>query len=85
MKYVKKPVLVTAIEWDGGIEKIINGLSVFQNVRYPYLLNGELMIPTNLGLMKAELGDYIIRGVANELYTCKADIFHLTYELLEAK
>jgi hypothetical protein len=33
--------------------------------------------------MKAEVGDYIIRGVKGELYPCKPDIFDLTYEKVE--
>ena len=80
MKYRKKPIVIEAIQWDGNIDKMINGLSVYASVRYPYLLNGELMVPTLEGVMKASLGDYIIRGIANELYPCKPDIFEMTYE-----
>jgi hypothetical protein len=29
--------------------------------------------------MKAEEGDYIIKGVAGEFYPCKPDIFKRTY------
>ncbi len=31
----------------------------------------------------ANIGDYIIKGINNELYVCKNDIFHITYELVE--
>jgi hypothetical protein len=41
---------------------------------------GSLIIKTLEGDMKAEVGDYIIRGVKGELYPCKPDIFDLTYE-----
>jgi hypothetical protein len=37
-------------------------------------------IATLEGVMRAEIGDWIIRGVAGELYPCKPDIFEKTYE-----
>lgn len=37
-------------------------------------------IKTLEGTMVARAGDYIIRGVNGEIYPCKADIFHKTYE-----
>jgi hypothetical protein len=30
--------------------------------------------------MRAEVGDYIIKGVKGEIYPCKPDIFEATYE-----
>lgn len=42
-----------------------------------------LMIETLEGKMIANVGDYIIKGVHGEIYSCKPDIFHKTYELLE--
>jgi len=42
-----------------------------------------LHIPTLEGLMLAVEGDWIIRGVSNELYPCKPDIFQKTYEAVE--
>ena len=44
---------------------------------------GDLMIPTLEGLMRASVGDYVIRGVQGELYPCKPDIFEQTYDLVE--
>lgn len=32
------------------------------------------------GTMRADYGDWIIRGVRGEFYPCKPDIFELTYE-----
>jgi hypothetical protein len=40
----------------------------------------HLMIQTLEGDMRADPGDWIICGVAGELYPCKADIFDATYE-----
>ena len=37
-------------------------------------------IRTLEGLMIANTGDYIIRGIKGEIYPCKADIFEATYD-----
>lgn len=42
------------------------------------------LIKTLEGQMRAEFGDWIIRGVKGELYPCKPDIFAQTYEHVEA-
>jgi hypothetical protein len=42
--------------------------------------NPWLIIPTLEGDMRAEPGDWIIRGVQGEFYPCKPDIFEATYE-----
>lgn len=41
---------------------------------------GSLIIKTLEGDMKANLGDYIIKGVNGEFYPCKPDIFERTYK-----
>ena len=40
-------------------------------------------IRTLEGVMTASLGDWIIRGVAGEVYPCKPEIFEQTYEPVE--
>lgn len=42
----------------------------------PPLLN----IVTLEGVMRAQVGDWIIKGVKGEVYPCKPDIFEATYE-----
>lgn len=39
-----------------------------------------IRINTLEGTMRAEVGDWIIRGVAGEFYPCKPGIFEATYE-----
>lgn len=39
-----------------------------------------ISIPTLEGVMEAHVGDWIIRGVADEFYPCKDSIFQATYE-----
>lgn len=38
-----------------------------------------IRIETREGRMTAKPGDWIVRGVANEFYPCKPDIFEATY------
>lgn len=39
-----------------------------------------MLITTLEGVMRADPGDWIIRGIKGELYPCKPDIFAATYE-----
>ena len=41
----------------------------------PYML-----IPTPGGALRADLTDWIIRGVKGDVYPCKADVFAASYE-----
>ena len=40
-------------------------------------------IKTLEGIMHANYGDYIIKGIDEEIYPCKPDIFEKTYEPYE--
>ena len=42
------------------------------------------IVHTLEGKMRAEIGDWIIRGVKGEFYPCKPDIFEATYEAVDA-
>jgi hypothetical protein len=42
--------------------------------------DGTASIVTLEGTMRADLGDWIIRGVKGEIYPCKPDIFAATYD-----
>ncbi|WP_346893545.1 hypothetical protein [Clostridium sp. UBA871] len=48
-----------------------------------YQTDKEIIIHTLEGDMKAEVGDWIIKGVNGELYPCKPDIFKKTYDPIE--
>lgn len=41
---------------------------------------GVVAIQTLEGVMTAQVGDWVIRGVKGEIYPCKPDIFAATYE-----
>ncbi|ULJ64011.1 hypothetical protein [Wielerella bovis] len=42
--------------------------------------NPVAMVYTHEGVMRANLGDWIIKGVKGEFYPCKPDIFAETYD-----
>jgi hypothetical protein len=48
-----------------------------------YRTDKEMYIETLEGVMKANVGDWIIKGVKGELYPCKPDVFEMTYEPVE--
>lgn len=75
-KYIKKPVIIEAVQWNGNnTEEIINFTKLCT------LTQGDnLIIPTLEGDMKASIGDFIIKGVHGEFYPCKPDIFKKTYD-----
>lgn len=79
--YRKRPVVVEAIQYDGSEERqreIVNWSN--GRVEGMFSTHAILQIPTLEGVMTAEPGDWIIKGVAGEFYPCKADIFEQTYE-----
>lgn len=43
-------------------------------------LNNRITINTLEGDMKANIGDYIIKGLRGEFYPCKSDVFKKKYE-----
>ena len=45
-----------------------------------YQTEEEIEIETLEGTMKANVGDWIIKGIKGEYYPCKPDVFDLTYE-----
>jgi hypothetical protein len=87
-KYRKKPVVIEAEGplHTGNIDRIAKwcgGRIVVEAKRsHPTDVYRGLDIPTLEDVMRANLGDYIIRGVQGEFYPCKPDIFEATYELV---
>lgn len=93
-KYVKKPVVIEAFKYDGDL-KSKDGKYYVPNWAVAALENGtmffsssdnspcELYIKTLEGVHHVSIGDYIIKGVKEELYPCKPDIFNETYQEVE--
>jgi hypothetical protein len=82
-KYRKKPVVIEAIQWDGSQESA-QAINQFNGGKL-WSINDDrqMKIPTLEGLMLADKGDYVIKGVKGEFYPCKPDIFEATYEKVE--
>ena len=85
MIYRKKPVEIEAWEFTREALKS-NDSWVRLYVDELHLISqhaGEVLyieIDTLEGTMRANLGDFIIKGVQGEFYPCKPDIFEQTYE-----
>ena len=94
MKYRKLPVEVDAIQFiitdvipcKYGNAKRINSMEVCKFMGLPMLgthtdkKGSYINIDTLEGVMRADINDYIVKGVKGEFYPCKPDIFELTYE-----
>ena len=82
-KYIKKPVIIEAIQWTGNNEEEIDLFLSGDINEDNYCLNpftNRLYIFTLEGKMEARVYDYIIKGVKGEFYPCNPVIFELTYE-----
>lgn len=90
-KYRKKPVEILAVRWEGSRDEVIPIADELEipraRVRHVFpvdnseeLTDSYLAINTLEGKMLASPGDYIIRGVEGEIYSCRGDIFHKTYD-----
>lgn len=87
VRYRKKPVEIEAVRWTGeNWGEVCLFLGVPDNGRgdEDALRQDPARMPVIIytleGDMRAELGDWIVRGVKGEYYPVKPDIFDLTYE-----
>jgi hypothetical protein len=86
-RYRKKPVVIDAFQYTEGYDAWI-ALIAWLHQWFPLdddiplmmTTGGALTISTLEGDMRADLGDWIIRGIKGEIYPCKPDIFDATYE-----
>lgn len=95
MKFRKKPVVIEAVQYNGDNQneifdwiksiKINEDCNVFAKITTDmegFEIDG-LGIETLEGELNVSIGDWIIRGVMNELYPCKPDVFVISYESVE--
>ena len=86
-KFRKKPVVVDVIQWTGS--NILEcgdfmGGEAERNITWNHnSATNALNIYTLEGIHRANIGDWLIRGVKGEFYPCKPDIFEQTYEAVE--
>ena len=82
----KKPVVIEAIHYDGTENSVVEILQMKETNSSAKSIRvdaGDLLIHTLEGVMRADKGDWVIKGVNGELYPCKPDIFDKTYEPVE--
>lgn len=87
----KRPVVIQAIQFtenDYSVNKILDWMEFDTKpgkIGYYHTddAGGYIIIPTLEGNHRADIGDWIIRGIKGEFYPCKPDIFAVTYELVE--
>ena len=80
-KFRKKPIVIEAIQLTGKRETIVD-IHKFMNSDeiHMTLPSGEVKIQTLEGVMTANVGDWIIKGIKGEFYPVKNEIFEQTYE-----
>lgn len=89
LKAKKKPVIIEYVQWTGeNVSEIMSFCGSAAHDIYQINLANmpveySLIIKTLEGNMRAEPGDYIIKGVQGEFYPCKPDIFKETYETID--
>lgn len=76
--YRKKPVVIEAIRWTG--DNFADVQRFAGDAAVESVFCEDVLIQTLEGIMRASVGDYIIKGVKGEFYPCKPDIFEQTYD-----
>lgn len=76
-RYVKKPLEIEALQWTGNE----NEMAEFLGQMFVLVdLDQKLIIETLEGPMRANIGDYIIRGIKGEYYPHAESFFHEAYD-----
>jgi hypothetical protein len=85
-QFRSKIVQIEAIEFKGTPESAVEVFELFDIPGAKFLPNlydltvGAIRIPTLEGDMRADAGDWIIRGTEGEFYPCKPSVFKRKYE-----
>ena len=78
-KYRKKPIVIEAEQWTGNPKEMpippVSHSLLRQDRR-----GGKWYLKTLEGWYVLTPGDWLITGIAGEIYPCKPDIFEATYE-----
>ena len=86
-RFTKRPVAIEAIQWDGTAQTLDDLAAWSRRHTLPGGIipipnadqDNRLIIHTLEGTMRGDVGDWVIKGVSNEFYACKPDIFEATY------
>lgn len=87
MKWRKKPIVIEAFQWTGDHHQKEDPLWAIEAMKKGVIRieNRKMYIETLEGIHKANSGDWIIKGIKNEIYPCKNYTFKMTYECVEEK
>lgn len=84
-RYVKKPIPIEAIQWQVHLGSQMQ-LEEFVKDPFSIRFGADIMdcdyayITTLQGQFKVKPGDYIIKGVRGQFYSCDKDIFQESYD-----
>ena len=86
-RFRKRPVEIEAMRWDGSLLST-ETVTQWCGGAYDYEVKASdhtdkaewISIHTLEGVMRADVGDWVIRGVAGEFYPCRDEIFAATYD-----
>lgn len=78
-QFKKKPVVIEAVQWTGKNVAEMNNFAA-GHIHGAVMPDSYFTIGTLEGTHTASVGDWIIKEVAGEFYTCKPDIFQRTYD-----
>ena len=83
-RFKKKPVVIEAVQFDGLEYGDYANFAPKERVAFALAREDRstpvLYIQTSEGTMRADVGDWIIKGIKGEFYPCKPDIFAASYE-----
>lgn len=82
MRFLKKPVEVEAVMWNGNMTPAIEALVVGSTFKHLRQDAGKsyLIIPTPEGSMRVDVGEWIIKDENGSLYPCTQERFEAEYE-----
>ena len=83
-KWRKRPVVITALQWDGSPQSAEDIAAAFGRENFVISTGppGPIAFAccTPEGVLMVTPGDFVIQGIQREVYPCKPDIFLATYE-----
>ncbi len=89
-KFRKKPIVIETMVFETNnevespnMDAIVNWMNQGKDKMQAWHNGTNIFISTLEGEMRADVGDYIIRGIKGEFYPCKPDIFNNSYDPYE--
>lgn len=79
MKYIKKPIPVEAIQWNGNN---YGEIREFYGKDLENIGQSTLVIDALEGRMMCPVGSYMVQGTIGEFWAVREDIFEATYDRL---